>query len=144
MVHLSSKLKIKKWKLLVSQASELQYYNIYKHRNNLTLKNERQKLDNEWESSLSVVMMICESPSKINLSKLVSIASSRPRCAANVSTSMAVNGKGIRWDRESITWPSSFLIFTPIPAQFSNWKRRDLNLKEYQNVSTNWVTKIWA
>ena len=112
MVHLPSRLGIKKWKLLVSQASELQYYNAYEYENNLTLKNERQGIEyllqcgRSWimsESSLSSVMRICESPSKINLSKVVSIADSRPRCATKASTSMAVNGKGIHWDRESIT-----------------------------------------
>ena len=83
MVYLPSRLEIMGWKLFVSQASELQYYNSYEHGNNLTLKNDRQDTE--------CLCNVAESPSNMTLPKPFSKASSRPRRANKSSTSIAVN-----------------------------------------------------
>ena len=67
----------------------------------------------------SALMRIVESPSRITLFIPISIANSRARLAASVSTSSTIAGSWICCESEAKTSPTSLRTTTPIPAQFS-------------------------
>ena len=84
---------------------------------------------------MRALISIYESRSRTTRLKPISIASSRARLTANASTSMAVKGRRILWERETMTCPLSFLFTTSILQQFSSWKREISKLILYWQLS---------
>ena len=75
------------------------------------------------EPVLRALMRTWESPSKTTRVKPGSCARISALRAANASTSMTVEGRGMFWERDAMTYPSPFLITAHIPAQLSAWNK---------------------
>ena len=82
----------------------------------------------EWLLNWRALMRIAQSPSRMTLFTLISIANSKALHVAGVSTFKAVESNRICCERKAMTKSTSFRTTTPIPARHSWLKRAPLKL----------------